>query len=29
MVWSCVKNGREPNDQKGVDGGSKWSLGTR
>ena len=29
MVWACGKNGSVPYGQKGVDGGSKWSAGTR
>ena len=29
MVWACVKNGRVPYGQKGVDGVSKWRAGTR
>ena len=29
MVWACGKNGRATNDEKSVDGGSKWRTGTR
>ena len=28
MVWACGKNGSVSSDQKGVDGGSKWRVGT-
>ena len=29
MVWACGKNGLVPYGQKGDDGGSKWTAGTR
>ena len=29
MVRACEKNGLVPFGQKGVDGGSKWSSGSR
>ena len=29
MVGACGKNGRVPYGQKGIDGGSKWMVGTR
>ena len=29
MVWAYGKNGAVPCGQKGVDGGSEWSAGTR
>ena len=29
MVCACGKNGLVPYGQKGVDGGSKWRVGTR